>query len=318
MSTDIVARVHTLFAVEVYTDAMGASALVGGVTGQDLATATECRHSPSSGEAFPQHLAIYAQKPVANFSTMALAQALDAIGLTGLKIASTTNPGVRFYAQQYAEGSTPASGSVHRRYTLREGILVPRRLSVSHQGDATLEYSALITWDGTNDPIVVNDSVALPSGLADDERFTLGPIRIGDEVFEQATSFELDFGLDARTTGAQSAIWDSHSSIRSVTPRLMITGIDVEWFKSTRIPLQGRKGTHADTAIYLRKRDGDGATFVANDDNVHIKLTGDGLCYAEQVFGASHGEDGTVSLAMPLRFDGTNAPLVIDTTSTHP
>ena len=317
MSLDIVSQVHTLWAVELQTDAMESPAIIGGITSQTIASATECRQSPTCGQAYPEFLAIYAQKPIADFSSLCIAQALDAAALTGLKLSGASNPGLRLYAQKYEEGSTPASGSSHRRYTVRDGILIPRRLAVGHQSDASIDYSALITWDGTNDPVTLNDDVALPSGLDDNERYTLGPITIGGEVLEQVTNFEVDFGIDARSTGAQSSIWDTHSSIRRVMPRLMITGIDATWFKTTRIPLGGRKGTHANTSIYLRKRD-DGGTFIAKTDPVHIKLTGNGVAYAEQIFGASEAEDGTVTLAMPLRFDGTNAPLIIDTTSTLP
>jgi hypothetical protein len=317
MSFEIVDRVHTISAVAVHTDAMGSAVLLGGITSFDIRSATECRQSPSSGEAFPQFLALYAQKPLAEFSTLAVAQALDLAGLTGLLISASVNPGLRFFAQQYQEGSTPKAGANHRSFTLRDGILVPRSLSVDHQGDASISYNALITWDGTNDPVVASDGVALPSGLDDNERLAIGPITIGGEVLDQVTRVELDFGLDARTTGAQSSIWDTHSSIRRVMPRLTITGIDAEWFKSTRIPLQGRTGTHANTSVYLRRRKS-GATFEDKGDAVHTKISGDGLCYAEQIFGASDIEDGTVSLTMPLRYDGTNAPVVIDTTSTHP
>lgn len=316
MSLDIVARVHTLWAVLVHCDDMEA-AVIGGITNQQISTASECRQSPANGEAYPQFLALYAQKPIAEFTSLNIAQAIDACGLTGLPIRSATNPGVKFFAQKYEEGSTPAAGANHRAFTLRDGLLVPRRLSVSHQQDASIDYSALITWDGTNDPIVATDGVALPDGLEDFARYTLGPITVGGVALDQVTSFDLDFGCDARTTGAQSAIWDTHSSIRRIMPRLTITGIDAEWFKSANIPLKGKAGTHANTSIYLRKRD-DSGTFVDKGDAEHIRITADGLCYAEQIFAAGEAEDGTVTLSMPLRYDGTNAPLVIDTTSTHP
>jgi hypothetical protein len=317
MALDIVARVHTLWGVYVYTDDMDAEAIIGGITNQSIASATECRQSPANGEAFPQFLAMYAQKPVAEFTSLNLAQAIDAVGLIVLPIRSDSNRGVNFFAQKYEEGSVPAAGASHRAYTLRDGLLIPRKLSASHQQDASIDYSALITWDGTNDPIVPTDNVSLPAGLEDFSRYALGPITIGGEALDQVTNLEIDFGVDARTTGAQSAIWDTHSSIRRIMPRLMITGIDAEWFKSTRIPLRGKAGTHANTSIYLRKRD-DSGTFVDAGNAEHIRITADGLVYAEQLFSAGEAEDGTVSLAMPLRYDGTNAPLVIDTASTHP
>jgi hypothetical protein len=309
-----VTRVHTLGPIELYTDAMGAAVLIGGVTQQEIPTGTEVRSEPSSGDPYPSHQAIVSQKPAPSFTSYHIATLLDAIGVAGLKIASATNYGLRFYAQQYTEGSTPASGSVHRRYTVREGMILPRRITCSHQGDAQLEVDVLVTYDGTNDPIVITDTVAMPSGLTDAQRFTLGPITFGGVSLPQVTGIDINFGLGAVTRGSNSEIWDTHASLRTIRPSLTLRGIDIEWFKSSVIPLIGLSGTHANSAIYLRKR-AVGGTFVADATAEHQKFTACGLAYIDRAFAASTNEDAEPAVMIPLRYDGTNYPIVVDTTS---
>lgn len=307
--------IHTLYGVELFTDAMGSAVLLGGITQQSIVTGTRLQGDPTSGDPYVRHQAIHAQKPRATFSTLQIARALDNIGPSGLKIKSESNTGLRLYQRKYDEGSTPASGSNHIRHTIREGLLVPRQLSCSHQDDATLQYEALVTYDGTNDPIVPADSVALPTGLLDDERFTLAAVTIGGVLITQVTNLTLDFGLDAQTEGSNSDIWDTHSSIRSVSPSLTLKGINAKWFSSAVIPLIGKKGTHANTSFYLRKRKDDGSTFVADGTTEHIKFTMCGLAYMDSVIDVQTNQPGEPAIMMPLRYDGTNFPVVIDTTS---
>lgn len=311
-----VERIHTLYAVQLHTDAMESAVLIGGITQQQLPTGTEVRSDPTSGDPYPRHQAVVAQKPTAGFTTMHLARSLDAIGVAGIKIKSATNPGLRLFAQKYNEGEMPASGSVHKRYTIREGLLLPRRLTCGHQEDATIQYEALVTYDGTNAPIVPNDDVALPTGLVDDQRFTLAKVTVGGVLLPQLTGVDVDFGLGAVTTGSNSDVWDTHSSVRTVRPMLTFRGIDADWFKSDVIPLLGKAGTHANTSIYFRKRASDGATFVADGTAEHILFTACGLAYLDQLFDCRTNEAGEPAVMMPLRYDGTNYPLVCDTTST--
>ena len=83
---------------------------------------------------------------------------------------------------------------------------------------------------------------------------------------------------------------------------------------SAKIPLTGLKVTHANTAFYLRKR-AIGSTFVANGTAQHIKFTAEGLATIDNAMQVSGDEPSSTTLTMPLHYDGTNAPLVIDTAS---
>src|SRR5207244_731271 len=96
-------------------------------------------------------------------------------------------------------------------------------------------------------------------------------------------------------------------------PSIRLSGIDSEWWKSTVIPLTGLNIGHTATAIYLRKRAA-GGTFTADATAEHIKFTAAGMPIVEGFDGSGNALDD-VTVHFPLKFDGTNNPIVINTAS---
>lgn len=298
---------HGLYAIEF--DAT----LLPGITQCRVETGTDVQGEATSGEVYSRWLSLYAQKAKASFSTKAIAAALDLCGLTGLDVSGLA-AGLKIYAQKHARASTRAGAISHRKHTFNDGLVVPRTLSVSHRGDAELSYDVLVLYDGVNDPIVITDSVTLPAGVTDAERFTLGPVTIGGVTLTTIQKVDIDFGITGDPDGGDSAIWDTYCSIRKINPKITLSGFDVEWMKAANIPLTGKSTTHANTAIYLRKR-ADRSTFVSDVTAEHIKFTAAGLAYIETPFDASADGVSNTGLVLPLKYDGVNAPLTIDTAS---
>ena len=298
---------YTLYAVEL---ADTTPVMLGGIETVNITTETEIRSDPTSGDVYARHVAIPAQKPAADFTSFALQDCLDQIGIAGLNIAGIAN-GVNFYGYKREDGGSRATGSSHRKYNIKKGLIVPNRITCDHQGDARIMYNVHMTWDGTNDPFVVTDSVAVPTAGNDNERFTIGKIVIGSVTIEAVTSFELAFGMDVLVEGGDSDIYDTHASITSVKPVLTLNGVDIEWLKSSNIPLAGKAATHANTTVYLRKRLQTSAGYVADATAEHIKMTIAGLSAVDQVFNAN----GEASLKLAAAYDGTNVPVVITTAS---
>jgi len=282
-----------------------------GITRQNLVTNSQVNGEPTSGEIYRRFQALYSQKLAPGWTTLNLANALGAIGVTGLSIGDLVT-GLELYAQKNQEAGTRASGSTHRKFLFTEGIIVPRRLTCEHQGDASLEYEALVTYDGSNDPVQITESSALPGTITDSERFTMGGCTIGGKTFSGKQSLEIDFGVNARSEGGDSDIWDTFAWIQDIQPTVTLRGMDPEWFKATNVPLVGLAATHANSTIYLRKRSATG--FVADGTEEHIAITVDGLIVPDEAF-SFDGSTGTVSMTLPLEYDGTNAPLTIDTAS---
>lgn len=298
-----VVRTHTLFGVQIAT-----ANVLGGIVSQRLPTDAAVRSEGSSGEVYARHQSLVGQRVTASFATRLIAQALGLCGVSGTSIASLTG-GLTLWAQKTAAGGTRAGVTSHRKYNMTAGLLYPDSLTVEHQGDAVLGYNAIAAWDGTNDPVAITDSQSLPAGIADDERWSLGPITLGSVVISQVRSLSLNFGIDAVSEGSDGEIWDRYVYIRRIQPIITIRGIDIEWFKAANIPLTGLNATHATTSIFLRKR-ADGGSFVADATADHIKFTAAGLVTISPALdvGADVGP-AEVNLALAGVYDGTNAPL---------
>lgn len=287
---------------------------LGAIESVNIQHGAEHRAETTSGAIYPTHAAIVSQNPVADFTSYALQDCLDQIGIGGLSIASLAS-GLDLYAYKHADGGGRATGSNHRKYTATKGLIVPTRLTCEHRGDAMIAYNVLPTWDQTNDPLVESDSVAVPSAPTDDERFTIGGVTIGGVTIDEIRNFELDFGMNAKTEGVDSNVYDTHASIVEVLAVLTLRGINLEWLKSTAIPRAGLAGTHANTTLYLRKRSQAGAGYLADGTAEHVKMTMAGLAMIEDIFSGGGENPAECSLRLVAKFDGTNAPVVFTTAS---
>lgn len=307
-----VTRLYNNYGVKIDPDSFsGTPVIMGGITRVGLRIGNQVVAMPTSGEAYARFLALYGQKVNPTFETLNVAKGLTNCALSGLKIAAAAaGTGLTLYAQQIAEGALRTSGSNHDSWNFKEGLLYPTSLSCDHQGDARLSYDCHATYDGTNNPVVVAASVALPTAPTDAERFTLGPVTLGGISFTQQMGLNLSFGLKCNSEGADSDIWDTFAWIEEVQPTLTLTGIDKKWFDATFVPLTGLALTHANTKIYLRKRAA-GGTFVANGTAEHVKFTIAGLATVEDGWQGTGGGKGTVSLKLDTQYDGTNLPIVI-------
>jgi hypothetical protein len=306
-------RLHGLYAVK-----CGAT-LIGGITKRSGRTNSDVRQEATSGDVYARFQALYSVKPMFEFSTKSVAAALDNIGLAGEQI--TAGNTLVFYCQKQQKGGSRESGSVHRTITVNEGLIIPRRITCEHQGDATIDYEVLPIFDGTNEPWVVADTAALGTNPGDLERFTIGRFTLADAVpstyiVPQIRRLDIDLGIQAETVGADSDVYDTHVRIVEILPSLSLTGIDIEWFKTGNILHSGRKIVHASTEIILRKRAA-GSTFVSAATAQHIGFTAAGLAVIDQLFDASGNGLDECSLRLPLQYDGTNSPLTVDTTFSY-
>jgi len=312
-----VSRANSFYAVVVDTT------VIGGITAQAANMGTEAPSEASSAEVWSRWVSMTAQNPRATFTTKAIVSLLDALA-TELPAADKYScniadmaAGLSLYAQAFAAGSTRAGASLHRKLVALAGCLGLRRLSCTHQQDATIEVEGVIGWDGTNDPIVETDLVSLPAGVTDAERFTLGPVIVESITLPGVRSLDIEFGLDIVAEGADSDIWPTFVTVVAIKPVITLRGIDLEWLKAANIPRAGKAATHLNTAIYLRKRVL-GSTYVADATEEHIKFTAAGFAYVDPPMTASGSDRAECSLVMPCYFDGTNDPIVIDTTAALP
>ncbi|QDV22931.1 hypothetical protein [Aureliella helgolandensis] len=304
---------HTAYAIKHGTTVLS------GLQGLNVSTNPEVQNNVGIGSPFPQFAAIVAQKPRDAFGSTMVAQALALTGSTGAKI-DASNPLVGYFAKLDVDG-LPLSGSVHRSYTSNRGVIVPRRLTCSHRQAARLDMEAILfSSDGAAHPLVIADDVALPTLVVANVEHTLGPISLGVTAgvvaFGCAQSVTIDFGQGAEALGCDSDIFDTHMQQTGIRPVITLTGLDASAFGASGVPPVGLKVDHTETAIYLRKRD-DGIGFVADDTAEHIKLTANGVAVVTQ-----HTGQGTsraeITVQITCSWDGTNAPITIDTAAELP
>lgn len=312
----MIGQLHTGYAVKFDPESGAGPVNMGSVVRQGLRIGNQVVQVPTSGEAFARFIALYGQKFSVMWEVLDLKTCLDACGVLGTYVTSTIKTGVTLYAQKISEGGTRTAGATHDSWNIKEGYAYPSAITCEHQGDARLSYDLLPTWDGTNNPIVIAKDVALPSPITDALRYTIGPITLGGIVFDQVRRVSIGFGIAAQTEGADSDIWDGFSFVQSVIPSIRIDGVKKRWLDSTAIPLTGLLCTHANSSIIFRKR-AIGGTFVLPATAEHVKFTFAGLAVVPTIFESEGNAPGTVSIEIPISWDGTNNPLVANTASAY-
>ena len=288
--------------------------VVGGITQQAGRLGTTIVGEARSGEPYPRNKVVTEQKPEVDFTSIECAAALAQCGALGSSIADLA-AGLKLYAYMNLDGGLRATGSTHRKITIVEGIVYPTTLSWQNAGLAQVAYRAMAKYDGSNAPIASTDDSAVPTASDDDERFSCGPVTIGGVSIDQVTSLNIEFGIEVMAKARQGAIWPTDIWIKSISPTITITTDDVLDWAAAAIPTGGLACTQANTILYLRKWNAGGTGFVTDVTAQHIKLAAAGLAHVETPFDGSGSDEQTTTLKLEVAYDGTNAPIAINTAS---
>jgi hypothetical protein len=199
---------------------------------------------------------------------------------------------------------------------MRNGRLVLRQLQCQHRQDARISLEAFaISSDGDADPMVITESLAAPTAATDPARWTIHDLTLEDIAAGCLQSINIDFGLTIDTTGCNSDVYDTLLDLTKVMPKITGTTKKTNILAAANIPIRGKAVTHANTLFQLRKRVRNTGSFVADATEEHIAITADGIAYVNKGFDGSNHEDGTADFTVDCTFDGTNTPLVWDTTA---
>ena len=178
--TDFAVKLHTL------TAQAGGAVFIDSITDASINSRLNVGLARGDGQVFSDFGSLISGAPAASFSTLDLKGLLDAAGLTGLFVdADGTHPGVQLYFRKYAEGGTRVADATaeHIEWTFANGILVPRSLSMTHQGQAQIAVEVIGRQKGATDPLSVDETAQLPaagavvdaSGLRRGKRLGLDP-----------------------------------------------------------------------------------------------------------------------------------------------
>lgn len=294
---------HKAHSLTVHVDGMATAVHLPDIVSHTLTSQpTVERNVPSFGKRANQ-LSLTHRQVTGQIEVMSIEETLDAIGLEGLCVTSSENPGLRLNVAKFEPCGDIAAGSVHRGYLFRGGKVVPTRLTVDHRGDARLTLEVFPISVGGNDLVSLSDSLALPSITIESARWTLGPIEVGGIELTKYTNLDINFGNVVEQRGVQSNIDDEFIEVHRVEPEIMIRGIDPEWFSAASIPWGGLLCTHANTEIFLRKRDPDGVGFIADNVAEHLKFTLSGVAKVQQVTGSQEDRYSETGLILYARED---------------
>lgn len=283
--------------------------VIGAIERQTVGLGADMRGDALSGEAWARFVSLYKVAPAVSFVTRQVAAALGACAPPGSSISGLTAK-LTLYASKKVQGGLPASGTNHRSYTLNHGMLYPESVSCQDTDDARVTYNAAITYDGSNDPVVEADSVALPT-LPTEERYGLGPATIGGISIGNIKSIDCQCGI---TVGLDSAGGDVYNTIAYVQlwePMWTIRTTDVLTMAAAKIPRSGIACTQANTSFYLRKRAA-GNTYVSDVTAAHIKAVMAGMAVVDTPFDGD-SDKGEATITVKGSYDGTNNPLVFTT-----
>ena len=303
-----ITRVHTLGGVNIDTKA-GANLFISQVSNVSLDTGIEQIIEAGGGEVDATFSAIAKQNAKITFTSSQLAAILALVGIGGLNVESdVTNDGLEFFFQKIAEGGTRTAGATHLKLTMNKGMLFSRQISADQEKLATVNMEAIATWDGTNDPFVIEDNMALEGVAGVNEGFVSGPVKINGVTLEGVQEITIDLGIQEIVIN--DGVHASFAAIQSRRPVITIKTTDT--VSMSTFGLAGTAQGATDSVIYLRKV-AEGGTRVADATAQHISFTVDDGMITVNSVEASDGDIASSEVVITPTYDGTNAILVINT-----
>lgn len=266
----------------------------------------------AGGQVDQTYVATMHAGPMLSLTVNDIATALAMIGISGMPISATsTATAAAFFFTQGDFGGTRKTSTNHRKVTFNEGIVVPKSISWSQKQHATMQLEMYGTYDGTNAPAVYASGVALPHTPSVDELFVGGLVKINGTSLTGVQSVSIDFGLSVERLSGDGDVYDTFVVISDRKPRISITTKDItalSTYTLTGTPLSGS------TKVFLQKMT-EGGDRVSAATATHISFTINSGEIIADPFSGSSRESGGGGITIVPTYDGTNAVLVVSTST---
>ena len=281
---------------------------------QEISLGKDVRTGVENAGIYESRASVIRRAPAIQFGTSQIATFLDLVGVGGRCINSDgTHPGLDAY--QLAHDRCNARDLTNStRYRVANGLIVPESLSVSHQGRAELNGRVYTVTDGAgNEPLIKATGITYPNTAIDTEEYGLFLCTVAGVNITGLKSLSIDFGLEVTQEDADGSIWPEWVSVGSVVTRITLSGVNPGWLDDAVIPIDGTPMTHANTTLRLVKY-ASGGSYDALASAIHIGITVAGLgCITTPASSRGRGVSTTEAMLYAIH-DGTNTPLVVDTT----
>ena len=224
-----------------------------------------------AGHPSPLFAAVKKAKPMVSFKTPEIDVVAANIPAWGIA------PGATIY-QKLSSGVAPLSRTAtsHRKTVLTACIMYWSQINLPATDVATADLTICPIYDGTNEPFIVTQGVALAGSLSAANYFCAGPAwwtdDAGTPVVTNETSIDsitISSGCHFRSDGDCSSIYDTYGevtidnceiTIKTKTPR--------------NVSLWPQSGTNLTAFRFFAKKFKPGGAFVANATAQHIKFSG--------------------------------------------
>lgn len=268
------------------------------------------------GEFYDRTLSLAGFAPVATITTKNLAAVRDIIGLAGQCVGTgLAVTQVDLFYRRTSDCQTTLGSTPHIRDRVTTGLLVLSSRDSSRGQDSTITFTLYALSDGTNAPISRTDGVALPTTISA-AQYTMGLPMIAGVEYPEVESYSVNYGNNVDTDPAIGLIWPTVAAVRSVRPVITFRGRDLSKIGSAFVAAGFDNPTHADTLLQDIKRINAG-TFESFASAVHFAETAAGMLVPDDLVNISANQRGTHTLRLQTSYDGTNAPIVVDTTSAY-
>ena len=317
-------RSHRFHSMQFNGPQFGGLVTLGGVSQGTVNNNPEVIQEFVDGSPFPSVVTCRSFAQEATFTTMNVARAIELIGL-GSNCIEAGGTIDLYYGQIGPCNAGFLPGAVHKRISIGSatengGMIYFQNLNTDHRGDAQYSFQILPQFDGTNNPIVFTNNVALPVGPIDTQnRFTLGPLSVGGFDVIGKKSVNIEGGISVDRDAADSEIYDEFFTIEQAGNKMTVSGILDNWLDTAaEIGLNGRNAIHTDSRFVLRKRlNGDPSGFHPPASTEHIVITVNGKAVANTI--AEHSDTAKATQGFDIYgfHDGTNVPLIGLTNQTY-
>ena len=239
-----------------------------------------------AGGTHPLFGANQVQEPKVNFTTSQLKTLLDRFSsvsgieaLFGMSIdttnAATPDPVVGYFASSTPSGKHGRASLAHRRGEINFVYVYIERLNLPSNDDATADVVCAIGYDGSNEPFVWTENVALDStNLSSEEHFGGGPVYLNGLQVESIQETTIETGINLDILSADSVVWPTVIHCQQTEPVITVTTREMKWVFDAQTagnPLDGTNGLVA----YARKFTKNTAGGVARHPNgspVHLQF----------------------------------------------
>ena len=310
-----IGNVHTTGAIYGLDDLAAVNFALHGVDNMSIDPAVQEILEHAAGAVDPSYVATMANEAMITATVSDIATALSNIdALGGLSVVSgATNEQLVCFFTKMASNGTRASGSNHFKVTANKALVIPKTLKATQGEKATLDIEVHALYDGSNAPLVYNDSVALVDAPSLDELFTVGKATINGTDLDGITGITIDFGLTVQKEMSDGDYWPTFAAITTRQPRIELT--TREAVSLSTFGLAGTAQTSSATAVYLRKISEQG-TRVADATAEHIKLSlssAQGMITVGQTGGSNNAPSDCTVVIRPVA--GSSAIMTVSTGS---